>query len=57
MSMKIWKTMIQQMKRRVLIVFDGIIADMESNKKIDPIVTEVFLRRRKLNISIYHSLI
>ena len=39
-------------KRRVLIVFDSMIADIESNKKIDPIVTEVFLRRRKLNISL-----
>ena len=39
-------------KRKVLIVFDSMIADMESNKKIDPIVTEVFLRRRKLNISL-----
>ena len=38
-------------------MFDGMIADMESNKKVDPVFTEVFLRRRKLNISIYHSLI
>ena len=36
-------------KRRVLIVFDDMIADMESNKKLNP-VTELFLRRRKLNI-------
>ena len=31
-------------KRRALIVFDNIIADMESNKKLIPKVTEIFLR-------------
>ena len=39
-------------KRRVLIVFDDMIADMESNKKLNPKVTELFLRGRKLNISL-----
>ena len=39
-------------KRRVLIVFDDMIADMESNKKLSPKVTELFLRGRKLNISL-----
>ena len=28
------------------------VADMESNKKLSPIVTELFLRGRKLNISL-----
>ena len=28
------------------------IADMLSNKKLNPIVTELFIRRRKLNISL-----
>ena len=28
------------------------IADIESNKKLNPIVTELFLRTRKLNISL-----
>ena len=37
-------------KKRVLIVFDGMTADMESNKIIYPIVTNLFLRGRKLNI-------
>ena len=37
-------------KKRVLLVFDDMIADMESNKKLSPIVTEFFLRGRKLNI-------
>ena len=39
-------------KRRVLIVFDDMIADMEYNKKLSPIVSELFLRGRKLNISL-----
>ena len=29
-------------KRKVLIVFDDTIKDMESNKKLSPIVTELF---------------
>ena len=33
--------------RRVLTVFDNMIADIESNKKLNPIVTELFLRRRE----------
>ena len=33
-------------------MFDDMIADMESNKKISPIVFELFLRGRKLNISL-----
>ena len=33
-------------------MFDDMIADMESNKKLSPIVTELFLRGRKLNISL-----
>ena len=33
-------------------VFDDMIAKMLSNKKIDPIVTESFIRGRKLNISL-----
>ena len=37
-------------KRKVLIVFDDIIAGMKANKKLSPRVTEFFLRERKLNI-------
>ena len=46
-------------KRRVFIVFDDMIADVESNKKLSPTVTELFLRGRKLNISLvlYYNLI
>ena len=39
-------------KRKVLIVFDDMIADMINNKKLNPIVTELFIRGRKLNISV-----
>ena len=39
-------------KRRVLIVFDDMISDMESNKKLSPIVTQLSLRERKLSISL-----
>ena len=38
-------------KRKILIVFDDMIADMIYNKKLNP-VTELFIRGRKLNISI-----
>ena len=40
------------MKRKILIVFDDMIADMINNKKRNPVVTELFIRGRKLNISI-----
>ena len=43
MSMKIWKT---------TIIFDNMIADMEANENLSPIVTELLLRGRKLNISL-----
>ena len=33
-------------------MFDDMIADMQANKKLSPIVTELFLRGRKLNILI-----
>ena len=39
-------------KRKLLIVFDYMIADMVSNKKLNTIATELFIRGRKLNISL-----
>ena len=39
-------------KNKILIVFDDVIADMIQNKKLDSIVTELFIRGRKLNISL-----
>ena len=37
---------------KILIDFDDMIAGMIDNKKLNPIVTELFIRGRKLNISI-----
>ena len=34
-------------KQQVLIVFDDMIANMLSNKKLNPIVTELFITGRK----------
>ena len=39
-------------KRIILITVDDMIADMINNKKLNPVVTELFIRGRKLNISI-----
>ena len=38
-------------KRKILIVFDDMITDMINNKKLNLIVTGLFIRGRKLNIS------
>ena len=37
---------------KIFIVFDDIIYDMIHNKKLNSIVTELFIRGRKLNISV-----
>ena len=39
-------------KCKILIVFDARIVGMLSNKKTNPIVTELFIRGRKQNISL-----
>ena len=39
-------------ENKILIVFDDMIADMINNKKLNSIVTELFIRGRKLNISV-----
>ena len=39
-------------KRKVLIVFDAMIAGMINKKKLNPIVIELFIRGRELNIYI-----
>ena len=39
-------------KRKVLLVFDDMIADIIINKKLNPVETELFTRGRKLNISL-----
>ena len=39
-------------ENKILIIFDNMIADMINNKKLNLIVTKLFIRRRKLNISL-----
>ena len=39
-------------KGKIIIVFDDMIADMLSIKKLNPIVTELFIRGRKLKVSL-----
>ena len=39
-------------ERKILIVFDDMIADLIYNKKLNLIVAELFIRGRKINISI-----
>ena len=39
-------------KRKTLIIFDDMIPDMNNNKKLNPVVAELFTRGRKLNISV-----
>ena len=41
-----------QKRKRVSILFDDMISDVVINKKLSPIVTELFMRGRKLNISV-----
>ena len=46
-------------KRRVLIVFDNMTADMEYNKKLNPIVTDLFQEEENsiFHLFLYHNLI
>ena len=39
-------------KRKILIVFDDMIADIMTNKKFQSLIKELFIRCRKLNISL-----
>ena len=39
-------------KRKILIVFNGMIADIKSNKKFQAVIKELFIRCSKLNISL-----
>ena len=39
-------------ENKILIVFDDMIADMIHNKKLNSIVTELFIRESKLNVSL-----
>ena len=42
-------------KRKLSIVFHDMIANMINNKKLNSIATELFIRGRKLNISLFLS--
>ena len=39
-------------ERKILIIFDDMIADIMDNKKFKAIIKELFIRGRKLNISL-----
>ena len=39
-------------KRKKIIVFDDMIVDIMTNKKLQAIIKELFIRCRKLNISL-----
>ena len=52
MPTKILNIKIQIKKRKVLLVFDDMIADMINNKNLNPILTKLFIRGRKRNISV-----
>ena len=41
-------------ENKILIVFDDMSADIIKNKKLNSIVTELFIRERKLNISLVY---
>ena len=49
---KVLKNTNQMKKRKILIVFDDMIANILSNKERNPTVTELFIRGRKPNISL-----
>lgn len=40
---------VQKSNRKIFIVFDDLIADILTNKKVEPILTVLFIRSRKLN--------
>ena len=44
-------------KRKILMVFDDMIPDSLSNKKLNPLVTELFINGRKLLLFLLHNLI
>ena len=39
-------------RRKILVAFNDIIADILSKKQIDQVIIELFIRGRKLNISL-----
>ena len=53
MFIKILKKYNLGKERKVLIVFHDMIADVINDKKVNTVVTELFIRNKKLNISIF----
>ena len=48
----------QKTNRKILMVFDDMIADISTNRRFHSIVEELFIRCRKLNICyIYHTVL
>ena len=41
-------------KRKILIFFDGVIADINTNQKFQAIVKELFFRYSKTNVSLVY---
>ena len=52
MNIKNTDNYIPDKENKILIVFDDMIADIINNKKLNSIVTELFIRCTKLNISL-----
>ena len=50
--MRILMITIQSEKEKKIVVFDEMIADVMTNKKFQAIIKELFIRCRKLNISL-----
>ena len=50
--MRIFMIILQIEKEKILIVFDDMISDIMKNKKFQSIIKELFIRCRKLNISL-----
>lgn len=46
------KNTIQIIKREILILFDDMTSDIFHKKNLQPVVTELFFRARKLDISL-----
>ena len=44
-------------KRKISIIFDNVIADMLNYKNFNALITEIFIRGRKLNISLFYCTI
>ena len=44
-------------KRQILILFDDIMAEILSNKRLIEIVTELFVRRKLLNILLFQKIL